>query len=143
MKNKLHFWYSEKQALYMREFKEILGICVIDGVEHIFTQSTPTKNKESIWDDCVYLGEGTIVENYFKEEKHFWYSEKQALCYARISENKYVNRCIIDGMEHVYTECNSTGSTTSKWDDMKYLGKGRIYYRGPREVWVLANKFNI
>ena len=58
-KEKLHFWYSEKQRKIMRERKKELNCALINGKKVRYTECNKEK-KRSSWDDYVYLGRGTI-----------------------------------------------------------------------------------
>lgn len=62
LKEKRHYWYSEKQREARCRFSELQGrhrnYAMIDGKEVEYTEATQKKRPFGKWDDYKYLGYG-------------------------------------------------------------------------------------
>lgn len=59
---KYHFWFSlkQKEVIELLYDKPNQTLCDVNGVIREYTTASSTNNHNCLYDDMVYLGEGTI-----------------------------------------------------------------------------------
>ena len=66
MRQKLHFWYSEKQNERLIELgSQGTNECLIEGssIPTKYTTASSSNQHDCKWDDLVYLGQGVITKS--------------------------------------------------------------------------------